>query len=481
MAPTTWNTFRNHHWNLAANWPGGATSKRKTREISAVWKSLLTPQAKRREVGSIRNDPSRTLAQSSSAAQRIVNDIPPPSPGPTYVPFLLRQDDRVINPDAVNQADTTGRAWVGGWSIGGRGSNRACPWYRVDDDDNVDDRRIVKDTYPIDPLDWIDATKWQGDAREDGLPMEYVLHKRLRGTNGGEHFADVEGCRVLARRWFYRFVMEYCDQKDAQDLKKRYALWREMVPEPFLWRLLESLALACKAMQDGALNAVVVGWQEIIHRDLKPDNVFLASEDGRLYPKPKVADFAEFAIETFPDDPFNPRIYREQRAGHVACAAPESLNRCHDSLEDDQLLSAANVWCIGITMWYMMNNRHYDSGHDWWDADDYRDANQWDESPLNFYSQPLIDAVGTCLQFLPANRATPQGLLDRIAANAGIGRAGQCINARDAVSENDAGFNQADWHYISTEDEWRRPWADVLREQESIEGDIRARGIVDLY
>ncbi|KXT05850.1 hypothetical protein AC578_1039 [Pseudocercospora eumusae] len=371
MAPTTWNTFRSHHWNLAANWPGGATSKRKTRQISAVWKSLLTPQAKRREIRSIRNDPSRTLAQSRAAAQRIGNEIPPPSPEPIYVPLLLRQDERVTDLDAVDRLDAAGRAWVGGWSIGGRGSNRACPWYCVDDDDNVEDRRIVKDTYPIDPLDWVDTTKWLGDPRNGGLPMEYVLHKRLLDTNGSQHVVDVQGCRVFVRRLFYRFVMAYYDQKDArpclvlslvlhsdlgQDLMKRYAYCREMVPEPFLWRLLESLASACKAMQDGALDTVAVGWREIIHRDLKADNVFLSSEEGRLYPKPKVADF-EFAIETSADDPFNPKVYREQAAGHVSCIAPESLKQCHDSVEDDQLLSAANVWSIGITMWYMMNHR----------------------------------------------------------------------------------------------------------------------------
>lgn len=221
MPTTTWNRFQKHHWNLAANWADGTTSKRKSREISAVWKDLGTRAAKAREATSIRNDPSRTLAQSRAAVQRIARDIPPASPppappSPAYVRFLLGRDNRSDDIDALVPLDGDGAKWLGGWSIGGREPNKACPWFRVDDDGNIEDRKIVKDTYLQDILDWTDLTRWSRDPREDGLPMEYILHQRLLDTNGGEHFAAVRGCRVFTRRWMYRFVMEYCDQRDTQ-------------------------------------------------------------------------------------------------------------------------------------------------------------------------------------------------------------------------------------------------------------------------
>lgn len=120
-------------------------------------------------------------------------------------------------------------------------------------------------------------------------------------------------------------------------------------------------------------------------------------------------------------------------------------------------------------MWQLMNNKLYrNSFNAIWDENDYKYRNCWEENPENVYSQPLLEAVRACLEFFPANRATPQGLLDRIAANAGHQDTGPCIAARNAVSENDAGF-QWQWAYIGIQDAMNRAWADVLSDREAFE------------
>ncbi|EME83286.1 uncharacterized protein MYCFIDRAFT_81828 [Pseudocercospora fijiensis CIRAD86] len=252
-------------------------------------------------------------------------------------------------------------------------------------------------------------------------------------------------------------------------LLHRYTKDNSMVPEPFLWRLLESMAYACLAMQQGATDAAVDGWRQIIHRDLKSDNVFLASENGSHYPQPKIADF-EFAYETTADDPFNPIMWRAQGVGCLNCQAPETHGAVSEDLENSKVLSPANVWCIGITLWHLMNDGMYKvEVNQQWEEDDYVMRNPWGENPENYYSQPLLTAVTNCLTYSPEWRVTPQGILDFIESSAGDDQAGPCIAARNAVSENDAGFNQQQWAYRGVQDPVTRAWADVLGDREQFE------------
>lgn len=131
--------------------------------------------------------------------------------------LLMQGERREDRSDALspNSYDDSGRQWLGGWTIGGRGANRACPWFRLDKDDFVDDRMVVKDTVAKTYVEWTDMTRWEGDGREEGYPKEYTLQKRLLEMDGREHFAEVRGYRVFAESFMCRFVMEYCRQGDA--------------------------------------------------------------------------------------------------------------------------------------------------------------------------------------------------------------------------------------------------------------------------
>ncbi|KAF2216108.1 hypothetical protein CERZMDRAFT_82148 [Cercospora zeae-maydis SCOH1-5] len=75
-----------------------------------------------------------------------------------------------------------------------------------------------------------------------------------------------------------------------------------LLPEPFIWSLVESLATAGLLMERGELESNgILPWDTIIHRDLKPGNLFVSDPStGRYrgYPQIKVGDFGFALLES---------------------------------------------------------------------------------------------------------------------------------------------------------------------------------------
>ncbi|EFQ95363.1 hypothetical protein PTT_06671 [Pyrenophora teres f. teres 0-1] len=70
-------------------------------------------------------------------------------------------------------------------------------------------------------------------------------------------------------------VMDVYDYGDLWGLLERHIAQRRIVPEPFIWHVLRSLAAALLHMQRGSPVAMHTNFDWIIHGDLYPRNIFL--------------------------------------------------------------------------------------------------------------------------------------------------------------------------------------------------------------
>ncbi|CZT24958.1 uncharacterized protein RCC_10687 [Ramularia collo-cygni] len=314
-------------------------------------------------------------------------------------------------------------------------------WVRVDEDENIAERRVVKTVQVLRDV-WLDATKWTGDVKDyqQRLPMDYHLQRKLcTAADGGEFFNRVRACVIDNEAWTYKLVLDYCDQGHVGSILRRY---RDEdgdgnVPEPLAWSILEGLIKAVLVMQQGAIQSQEEDWKEVVHRDFKPDNVFLTRVPNSEYPRIQLSDF-EHSIETTRDDPFNPKVWREDAAGHDAYWAPELRTPRHraaiirgypekglslptiprQDLTADKVCSTVNVWNIGTTMFTLMCGAEIRpvkfEGVDYpgmlWNREDMWWEN-WDRGALEYYSEELVQLVRNCLEDDPTMRPTPGELL----------------------------------------------------------------------
>jgi serine/threonine protein kinase len=67
------------------------------------------------------------------------------------------------------------------------------------------------------------------------------------------------------------------------------------IPEPFLWHVVESLAIAGLLLERGVVDGNPMrNWETIVHRDLRPANIFFGDPDPERfnrYPTPKIGDW----------------------------------------------------------------------------------------------------------------------------------------------------------------------------------------------
>jgi len=137
----------------------------------------------------------------------------------------------------------------------------------------------------------------------------------------------------------YRLYLPYCPYGDLAHLIERYKKEKLLLPEPFIWRVLLTLAETGLIMEKGGIDDVPEEWQQIVHRDLKPINIFLdthSPDSHPRYPVPKLADFG-LAFQTWPDDPLNPAIWADgaRTVGHrppeqIPFMNPETRERVDD-------------------------------------------------------------------------------------------------------------------------------------------------------
>ena len=86
-----------------------------------------------------------------------------------------------------------------------------------------------------------------------------------------------------------------------------------VVPEPFLWAVLEALTRACIFLEHGSTDEGLASpnWNSIVHWDIKLDNIYLDAPSEDTYPSYPQAILADLglAIQTNKTDRRNPLDY----------------------------------------------------------------------------------------------------------------------------------------------------------------------------
>ncbi|KAK3669181.1 hypothetical protein LTR78_010935 [Recurvomyces mirabilis] len=101
-------------------------------------------------------------------------------------------DDNTSRLEYLLQADHS-NVFGTGWHAAKeacRGRNTTSIWFRLDDNDRISDRIVVKDTY-LTLSQWVDVRKWEVENPKQRTmhPMEYGVQSILRKTSHDRHFA----------------------------------------------------------------------------------------------------------------------------------------------------------------------------------------------------------------------------------------------------------------------------------------------------
>ena len=220
--------------------------------------------------------------------------------------------------------------------LGEGGFGAVSLWHSKDDDGNVEDEIVIKETAQNARLE---LPSMPGLARE--AVLQYELNRkgcasvpRLRRYRFLDH--------AQPERRKYRFYFEFCPYGDLHRLIIRYRAWQRPLPELFLWEVFQALAEVACAMDridqsDDDDDEEDDGGREkfhffdfdrdqrypdeyyMLHLDLKPRNVLLGKRkrDAELegssaltvdYPSAFVSDFGLAHITGERDDR-NPRNF----------------------------------------------------------------------------------------------------------------------------------------------------------------------------
>lgn len=149
---------------------------------------------------------------------------------------------------------------------------------------------------------------------------------------------------------------------------------------------------------------------------MKPQNVFLdeAPSDGNYWPdysRPILGDYG-VAIKTTPNDPINPRFYRN--AGTREFRTPEqkpSVDRFTlATIDNFPLCEKSNVYGLGLILWCLMHTQNLPTQPLW--LDDPKDV---DHITIHgnglFYSPDLRELVEQSLRYDPGDRSSLDALL----------------------------------------------------------------------
>jgi serine/threonine protein kinase len=122
------------------------------------------------------------------------------------------------------------------------------------------------------------------------------------------------------------------------------------IPEPFLWHVVESLAIAGLLLERGVVDGNPMrNWETIVHRDLRPANIFFGDPDPERfnrYPTPKIGDWG-LAVYAPPSDYEGDISTKYRSEGPYRNVAPEQRpSEMHKAgLKKGCLLSSkTNVW-----------------------------------------------------------------------------------------------------------------------------------------
>ncbi|KAK4626503.1 hypothetical protein CLAFUW4_04259 [Fulvia fulva] len=344
---------------------------------------------------------------------------------------------------AINAAATPpvgGLLGPGTWrykrAVGAGGQGSAGLWLLFDANDMLV-HRVVRKT--IDYMrHWYDVRNWAGDPKDINtrLPLELAAHSEMRRTRFAlnNNMARITNQHVVAlgaapdqtmvdeAREMYQLYTEWCPHGDLISIIDHYkgTVPRQIVPEPFIWAVAESLIYVGTAMQTGAETGnPLQRWNPIVHRDLKPGNIFLANEDPTgtwpLYPRPLVGDWG-LAVQPTTPASSNPNFYRG--AGTPGCRAPEQIEYVDNNnltpLNGWPLNEKTNVFGMGIILYCLVTQRSTSKKQAWWLGDGTGDRTYQLELPggvpnpaqnfANRYSPELRRLIDRCTAYDQAAR-----------------------------------------------------------------------------
>lgn len=355
--------------------------------------------------------------------------------------------------------------WLGGFHIGDGSFGTVHYWLKVDQNQNVLDRMVIKDLECAD--DTTEPPAYRGIYEElvrkgmdfgigPSRPGKATIDERflkeaylqglmtdtttpfsattvpLRGFKRGHRPPRVEKTRKGEKTYTHWRV--YMDLLHAGDLENFIEPHKDKegnkrpIPEAYIWWVFTCLANALVQMDCRVQNrsgARVERDEVIAMIDMKPGNVMMDHTRGKhypVYPKPLLSDFGSAHI-LYKEDPKNVKGFK------VACTrrwrAPEmsqwdyELRMWLQGVEKP-LHSWTNVWQAGRIIECMMRlqkslNHERDSIICMEESPiKDRDPPRIDGFPNFRYSQDLIDLVWHCQRLDPEQRPTPSELLELI-------------------------------------------------------------------
>ncbi|KAI4850737.1 hypothetical protein E4T44_02570 [Aureobasidium sp. EXF-8845] len=359
--------------------------------------------------------------------------------------------------------------WLGGVNIGMGDSGAVHYWLKVDQNQKILDRMVIKDMWCGDST--IEPPAYEGiykDLVHKGMDFgvnpdkpgnatvderffrEAYLQGLLTDINNPSRFNTVplRGYKKGDKHRFKDGKFEthwriYLDLLHAGDLnnlikqhtvpdkfvpKKRHTFYP--IPEPYVWWVFESVAEALLQLETvvrARPNAREEQDEVIAFVDMKPANMLLGSYRGDqypVYPKPLLSDFGAGHI-LYKEDSRQDEKHKD-RYPHGATPGffpPEMRVRTDYGVEqgirDRPLYSWTNVWQLGRTIECMMRcEKHLEHEKYSLVTDDdsliKQSPPEFEKFPTFRYSEDLIDLVWRCQRYDPEDRPTPAELLKLI-------------------------------------------------------------------
>ncbi|KAH0361286.1 kinase-like protein, partial [Aureobasidium melanogenum] len=309
-----------------------------------------------------------------------------------------------------------GHIWKYVKQIGSGGGGTAHLWVRLDAEQRIVERIVIKNTVTVDP-----AYHMIKDGPHEGEWLEVSIQQRLAPSGSTESYTVpvLAAQKIPGSTYGWRTYMPFYSKGDFEKvIKDHYVVYP--LPEPSLWFVFRRMAKAAVAMdetfrEEGSDRPVVV------HQDIKPENIFMA-HPGSLgrdepYPVYPVAYLGDFGLSYLtPDD----ESWRNRLAGTPGYCAPEhdlGLPPRPRAGYDVPPESKTNVWGVGnCILLAMTGNRGGKHGTDGYK---YEIHHKWEylieiEGQWSGYSDDLIKTVEWCVKDKMENRPTPQELLEQI-------------------------------------------------------------------
>ncbi|KAK5999495.1 hypothetical protein QM012_005348 [Aureobasidium pullulans] len=361
--------------------------------------------------------------------------------------------------------------WLGGVQIGEGGFGTIHCWLKVDQNQNVIDRMVIKDPHCSD--DTKEPPAYRGIYEElvrKGMdfginpdrPGHATIDERffreaylqglmtdnsrpfsaatvsLRGFKKG-HLDNItsklDGSQKLKTHW--RIYMDLLHAGDLKNLIERHIAGKngrkDPIPEPYIWCVFTCIAEALVQLESAVQarpNARQQQDEVIALMDMKPPNILLQDKRGDrypVYPKPLLSDLGAAHV-LYKEDPLQNRDVRGHYF-HGATSgffAPEMWKDTNYGWErgiDKPVYSWTNIWQAGRTIECMMRLR-VKLDHEKYSlvCDDNsrikEDPPRIEGFPEFRYSDDLIDLVWRCQRFEPEQRPTPTQLLELIRSRA---------------------------------------------------------------